>query len=96
MLKLFVVSGKFLVPGSRKVATQAPQKVFARDVAHVCRQMAPFLAEKVSARISPDFVRMHLKIEDCTLAEAREVALAFDVAQSGEVQDNPLLQAEVA
>lgn len=66
-LQLFIVSGKFLVPGTRKLASVGPQRVVARDVTHACVQLAPFFSDKVErvlprdVRLTPDFIRLNCK-----------------------------------
>ena len=76
MMKLFTVSGKFVVPGSRKVVSETLQKVCGRDVQDACRSAALFLSEKYGVRVDADFVRMNLRTAPFVAPEARSAERA--------------------
>lgn len=75
-LKLFKVSGKFVVPGCRDLES-FNGKVLAKDIPDVCNQVAPVIHEKVkgklfdksapswaSYKITPAFVRGNMRFEE--------------------------------
>lgn len=66
---LFTVSGRFLIPNTRKVAVIAPQKVLALSPAEAKRQMIPTIERmirkdhKKSVRLTEAWACMNLRAE---------------------------------
>lgn len=85
MLKHFIVSGRFLIPGTRKVATLAPVRVVARDRSHATVQLAPVLSDQYAkalprdVRIAPDFILLNCRIVEApSQVEYRDLSAAAE------------------
>lgn len=75
-MRFFLANGSFLLPGTRKVVRVSPTRVIARDLAHACAGMARNLTEIHGKWVSPDFVRMNVRLTVVADSETMHADLA--------------------